>query len=77
MIALQLLILVSVSTPLLKSIYFLEANLSSGSFSGTVRLGAWGYCVGSTCTSPKLGYSLSEFPLVLALLADPLSRVEY
>ncbi|GAA6004750.1 hypothetical protein JCM11491_002216 [Sporobolomyces phaffii] len=53
-----LLILVSVSTPLLKSIYFLEANLSTGGFSGTVRLGAWGYCVDDTCTSAKLGYSL-------------------
>ncbi|GAA5892768.1 Rim9p [Sporobolomyces salmoneus] len=59
-----LLILVSVSTPLLKSIYFLEANLSSGNYLGTVRLGAWGYCVGGTCTSPKLGYSLNVAELL-------------
>ncbi|GAA5927474.1 uncharacterized protein JCM15063_005911 [Sporobolomyces koalae] len=54
-----LLVLVSVSTPLLKSIYFLEATLATGGYSGTVRLGAWGYCVGDTCTSPKFGYSLN------------------
>ncbi|GAA5974787.1 hypothetical protein JCM5350_001293 [Sporobolomyces pararoseus] len=59
-----LLVLVSVSTPLLKSIYFLEANLKSGNYSGTVRLGAWGYCVGGTCTSPKLGYSLNVAELL-------------
>ncbi|GAA5904903.1 hypothetical protein JCM5296_006139 [Sporobolomyces johnsonii] len=57
-----LLILVSVSTPLLKSIYFLKASIDASvdgtDVSGTVTLGAWGYCVGSTCSTPKLGYSL-------------------
>ncbi|GAA5962295.1 hypothetical protein JCM21900_006386 [Sporobolomyces salmonicolor] len=57
-----LLILVSVSTPLLKSIYFLKATIDASidgtDVSGTVTLGAWGYCVGSTCSTPKLGYSL-------------------
>ncbi|GAA6060272.1 hypothetical protein JCM10212_003972 [Sporobolomyces blumeae] len=59
-----LLVLVSVSTPLLKSIYFLEADLSSGNYAGTVKLGAWGYCVGTECTSPKLGYSLNVAELL-------------
>ncbi|GAA5894908.1 hypothetical protein JCM6882_008239 [Rhodosporidiobolus microsporus] len=57
-----LLILVSVSTPLLKSIWFLRAELdlevSGRTISGDATLGAWGYCVGDTCTSAKLGYSL-------------------
>jgi hypothetical protein len=70
----QLLILVSVSTPLLKSIYFLEANLSSGNYSGTVRLGAWGYCVGGTCTSPKLGYSLSQSSRLSSWLTHSLAN---
>ncbi|BGP23761.1 rim9 protein [Rhodotorula toruloides] len=57
-----LLVLVSVSVPLLKSIYFLKASISTSvggtNISGTVTLGAWGYCVDGTCTSAKLGYSL-------------------
>ncbi|GAA5821918.1 hypothetical protein JCM11251_004779 [Rhodosporidiobolus azoricus] len=57
-----LLILVSVSTPLLNSIWFLRAKLdlevNGRGISGDATLGAWGYCVGSTCTSPKLGYTL-------------------
>ncbi|BGP31106.1 hypothetical protein JCM10296v2_002870 [Rhodotorula toruloides] len=57
-----LLVLVSVSVPLLKSIYFLKAFISTSvggtKISGTVTLGTWGYCVDGTCTSAKLGYSL-------------------
>ncbi|GAA5868181.1 hypothetical protein JCM8547_003371 [Rhodosporidiobolus lusitaniae] len=57
-----LLILVSVSTPLIKGLYFLKANLDisvgSTDISGDVTLGTWGYCVSGTCTDPKLGYSL-------------------
>ncbi|GAA5971950.1 hypothetical protein JCM11641_001583 [Rhodosporidiobolus odoratus] len=57
-----LLILVSVSTPLLKSIWFLKASIDvsvgSTDISGQVTLGAWGYCVGDTCTDARLGYSL-------------------
>lgn len=58
----QLHVLVSVSVPLLKSIYFLKASISTSvggtNISGTVTLGTWGYCVDGTCTSAKLGYSL-------------------
>ncbi|GAA6005152.1 hypothetical protein JCM10207_008524 [Rhodosporidiobolus poonsookiae] len=57
-----LLVLVTVSTPLLKSIYFLKASIDvsvgSTDVSGEVTLGTFGYCVDSTCTDPKLGYSL-------------------
>ncbi|GAA6029796.1 hypothetical protein JCM8097_001054 [Rhodosporidiobolus ruineniae] len=62
LVATILLILVSVSTPLLKSIWFLKANIEvsvgSTDISGDVTIGAWGYCVDGTCTNAKLGYSL-------------------
>lgn len=60
-------VMVSVSTPIVKSIYFLSANLSvsiaSVSIKGAVRLGVFGYCVegiGTTasCVGPQLGYEL-------------------
>ncbi|GAA5841088.1 hypothetical protein JCM9279_000534 [Rhodotorula babjevae] len=59
-----LLVLVSVSTPLLKTFYFLDATISSGSIKGTVKLGTFGYCVGSKCTSAKLGYQLDVASLL-------------
>ena len=58
----QLLVLVSVSVPITKSIYFLKANITADvqgiDIKGTVTLGCWGYCVGDTCTPSKLGYNL-------------------
>ncbi|GAA5889950.1 hypothetical protein JCM8208_001177 [Rhodotorula glutinis] len=59
-----LLVLVSVSTPLLKTFYFLDATISSGSIKGTVKLGTFGYCVGNKCTSAKLGYQLDVASLL-------------
>ncbi|KPV77353.1 uncharacterized protein RHOBADRAFT_23882, partial [Rhodotorula graminis WP1] len=59
-----LLVLVSVSTPLLKTFYFLDATISSGSIKGTVKLGTFGYCVGNKCTSAKLGYNLDVAALL-------------
>lgn len=53
---LQLLILVSVSVPILKSIWFLKANVSGVE----ITFGAWGYCTASNCTTASLGYSLGE-----------------
>ncbi|BGP47082.1 hypothetical protein JCM10450v2_002934 [Rhodotorula kratochvilovae] len=57
-----LLILVTVSTPLVKSLYFLKATIDTSvgntDINGTVKLGTFGYCVGGTCTNAKLGYSL-------------------
>jgi hypothetical protein len=53
---LQLLILVSVSVPILKSIWFLKADIGGVE----ITFGAWGYCTASNCTSASLGYSLGE-----------------
>jgi hypothetical protein len=66
-----LLVLVSVSVPVLKSIYFLQANIDvsavrvNAQASGSITLGVWGYCVsgigsGQTCSNVSLGYELSE-----------------
>ncbi|KDE09164.1 hypothetical protein MVLG_00877 [Microbotryum lychnidis-dioicae p1A1 Lamole] len=49
-----LLALVSVSVPILKPFYFLKAEVASNE----IILGVWGYCSGSNCTQPKLGYAL-------------------
>lgn len=61
LVATVLLALVSFNTPLLKSIYFLEANFSSGQYAGTLRLGTLGYCLdtgsGEQCNGPRVGYS--------------------
>ncbi|GAA6052256.1 hypothetical protein JCM3770_007403 [Rhodotorula araucariae] len=57
-----LLVLVTVSTPLLKSLYFLKATIDTTvgntDISGTIKLGTFGYCVGGTCTVARLGYQL-------------------
>ncbi|GAA6001353.1 SUR7/PalI family protein [Rhodotorula paludigena] len=57
-----LLIFVTVSTPLIKSIHFLKATIDTQvgntNVRGEITLGCFGYCVGDTCTSAKLGYSL-------------------
>lgn len=61
--------LVSVSVPITKSIYFLKANIAADvqgiDIKGTVTLGCWGYCIGDNCTPSTLGYNLG------ALLQSP------
>merc|ERR1711939_1263880 len=51
-----LLVIVSVGTPVWDSIAFLTADIPE-----ELRLGMWGYCLGSDCTAAKLGYSLDNF----------------
>lgn len=58
--ATALLAVVSFNTPLLKSLYFLEARLSGGQYSGTLRLGTLGYCLNDVCQGPQVGYEFSE-----------------
>ena len=53
---LLLLVLVTLSTPIIKGIYFLQADISNS----TATFGTLGYCIGGTCTAAKLGYDLSE-----------------
>lgn len=50
------------STPIIKSLAFLNVDLSSvsiqgHSLNGTASFGCLGYCLASNCTSPKLGYT--------------------
>ena len=61
--------MVSVSTPIVKSIYFLSANITvsvaSVNIKGNVNLGVFGYCVTgigtkAVCQGPQLGYELSS-----------------
>lgn len=59
-----LLAIVSFNTPLLKSLYFLSATFSSGSYEGTMQLGTLGFCVtlndATNCTGPTVGYEFGE-----------------
>lgn len=52
-----LLIVVSVSTPIWNSVYFLEATFNNARDT-SIRLGQWGACAGGACTATKLGYNL-------------------
>ena len=60
-----LMVLVTLSSPIIKSIYLLEANFSGSgggtSLAGNVHLGVLGYCSGDQCISPTLGYELGAF----------------
>ncbi|OCF57425.1 hypothetical protein L486_04883 [Kwoniella mangroviensis CBS 10435] len=55
-----LLAVVSFNTPLLKSLNFLSASYSSGSYSGELTLGTLGFCHtldgSQNCTGPQVGY---------------------
>ena len=68
--ATALMAIVSVSTPIWKSIYFLEANFSGGAsgstdaVQGNVKLGTWGYCNGNECFGPTYGYTLDSDQLL-------------
>lgn len=57
-----LLALASFSTPLIKSLYFFKATLSSTAISGELTLGTLGFCLvkdgTTTCSSPSVGYDL-------------------
>lgn len=54
--------LASFCVPMLKSLYFLKANLASTAFTGELTLGTLGYCLlkdgSTTCSSPSVGYNL-------------------
>lgn len=52
----QLLVLATVSVPLVKSFYFLEAEVGGVLF----KLGTWGFCANDVCSNSTLGYSLGE-----------------
>ncbi|KAJ1028026.1 hypothetical protein NDA13_003477 [Ustilago tritici] len=66
LVAAILLGLVTISTPIIKSIYFLEATIGGGgSQNGQVaRFGILGYCIGDTCSNPTLGYSFDPNQLL-------------
>ena len=66
LVAAILLGLVTISTPIIKSIYFLQATIGgNGPQSGQVaRFGTLGYCLGDTCSSPTLGYSFDPNQLL-------------
>ena len=66
LVAAILLGLVTISTPIIKSIYFLEATIGGGGSQNgqTARFGTLGYCIGDTCSSPTLGYSFDPNQLL-------------
>lgn len=74
--ATALLAVVSFNTPLLKSLYFLEATYASGQYAGTMRLGTLGYCVDfqgtESCVGPTVGYQFGEWE-VLGVDLQPLT----
>lgn len=55
-----LLALATVTVPVTTSLYFLELTASSSSSAETLRFGTLGYCVGSTCSSPRVGYNVTD-----------------
>ena len=72
-----ILAIVSFNTPLLKTLYFLQANYSSGQYAGTLQLGTLGFCLNfqgtQNCTGPTVGYEFSKSleSSSLWLTADP------
>ncbi|PWN52192.1 pali-domain-containing protein [Violaceomyces palustris] len=66
LIAAVLLGIVTISTPIIKSVYFLKATVGgSGSQNGQVAtFGALGYCIGDTCSNPTLGYEFNPNELL-------------
>ncbi|KAL5536005.1 hypothetical protein ACEPAF_4099 [Sanghuangporus sanghuang] len=70
-----LLAIVSFNVPLIKSIYFLKANLTISGVNGTITIGTLGYCLelssnGTTCSSPSVGYTFDAEALVGDLALD-------
>ncbi|CDU23183.1 uncharacterized protein SPSC_01812 [Sporisorium scitamineum] len=66
LVAAVLLGLVTISNPIIKSIYFLQATIGgNGPQTGEVaRFGTLGYCLSDTCSSPTLGYSFDPNQLL-------------
>ena len=60
--ATALLAIVSFNTPMLKTLYFLEARFSGGQYSGVLHLGTLGYCLNDACVGPQVGYEFSKSP---------------
>lgn len=61
-----IMVLVTCSTPVIKSLAFLEATIGGqGNQSGQkARLGCLGYCIGDTCKGPTVGYSFDPTQLL-------------
>ncbi len=61
-----LLALVTISTPIIKSIYFLEATVGGGGSQNgeTAHFGTLGYCIGNTCSGTTLGYEFNPNQLL-------------
>ncbi|KIK70593.1 hypothetical protein GYMLUDRAFT_32636 [Collybiopsis luxurians FD-317 M1] len=57
-----LLAIVSFCVPYFKSVFFLKADITEGSFSGTITFGTLGYCLelsnGTSCSKPSVGYEI-------------------
>lgn len=66
LVATILLAIVTFCVPYIKSVYFLRASITEGSFNGSIIFGTLGYCLelsnGTTCSKPSLGYELGQFP---------------
>jgi len=78
--AMGLLIIVSVSTPIWKDVYFLKATLAQATGTvpaGTLKVGMWGYCVGSTCSSKTFGYNIDFITAANASHAKILHNLTY
>ncbi|KAI0825007.1 SUR7/PalI family-domain-containing protein [Trametes gibbosa] len=62
LIATILLALVSFNVPIIKSIYFLKASVTTGDTTESVVFGTLGYCLtlsgNTTCSKPSVGYQL-------------------
>lgn len=63
--------LVTVSTPITRTFYFLQVNIAASSTRGNIsgrgalELGVFGYCAADACTPTTLGYDLSTSTLGL------------
>lgn len=66
LVAAILLGLVTISTPIIKSIYFLRATIGGrGNQNGQeATFGTLGYCIGATCSSATLGYQFDPNQLL-------------
>ncbi|KAJ1030120.1 hypothetical protein NDA16_000820 [Ustilago loliicola] len=66
LVAAILLGLVTISTPTIKSIYFLEATIGGGRSQNAqvARFGTLGYCIADTCSNPTLGYAFDPNQLL-------------
>ncbi|KAJ7053955.1 hypothetical protein C8F01DRAFT_1260176 [Mycena amicta] len=67
-LATALLAVVSFCVPFFKSVFFLQADITSNGVTGTITFGTLGYCVelngNTTCSKPAIGYELDINSLV-------------